>query len=132
LRKALADAGITNERVDLVAPFGTGTIDYDAAEATAWGEVFGSRLSRIPAVTTRGALGINGAGTGAIDFAATVMALANNTVPPSLNTSSPDPASRFHFVGDDPRDARITHAVTVSYALAGGQTAALVVRKVEE
>jgi len=83
-------------------------------------------------MTTRGALGINGAGTGAIDFAATVMALARNTVPPSLNTSNPDPASRFHFVGDDPKDARITHAATVSYALAGGQTAALVVRKVED
>ena len=114
------------------ASVGTGTRDYDSDEAAGWDEVFGSRLSEIPAMTTRGAIGVNGAGTGAIDFAATVTALARNTIPPSLNTSNPDPASRFRFVQDDPKDARITHAVTVSYALAGGQTAALVVRKVEE
>ncbi len=132
IRKALGDAGVTREQIELVAPFGTGTRDFDAAESAAWSDVFGSRLSRIPAMTTRGALGINGAGSGAIDFSATVMALAHNTVPPSLNTSDPDPASRFQFVNHDPKDARIGHAVTVSYALAGGQTAALVVRKAEE
>jgi 3-oxoacyl-[acyl-carrier-protein] synthase II len=132
LRKALADAETPADRVDLLAPFGTGTRNYDAAEAAAWNEVFGARLSEIPAMTTRGAIGVNGAGTGAIDFAATVTALARNTIPPSLNTSNPDPASRFRFVQDDPKDARITHALTVSYALAGGQTAALVVRKIEE
>jgi len=132
LRKALADAETSADRINLVAPFGTGTHNYDSAESAAWNEVFGTWLSEIPAMTTRGAVGMNGAGTGAIDFAATVMAVARNTVPPSVNTSNPDPASRFNFVQDDPKDARVTHAITVSYALAGGQTAALVVRRFGE
>ncbi len=131
LQKALADAGTTPDSVGLVNPFGTGAAAFDAAESAAWTSVFGDKLAAIPALTTRGSLGINGAGTGAIDFAATVLALSQNTVPPSLNTSPPAPTARFQFVRDDPRDARINTAVTAAYALAGGQTAALVIRKVE-
>ena len=131
LGKAVADAGTTPDRIDLVTPFGAGTPQHDAAEAAAWSQVFGARLDHVPAMTTRGALGNNGAGSGAIDFAATVMALHRNTVPPSLNTGDPDRDCRFRFVQDDPRDARVTQAVSVAHALAGGQSAALVIRRYE-
>jgi 3-oxoacyl-[acyl-carrier-protein] synthase II len=94
--------------------------------------VFGDRLSRIAALTTRGALGNCGAGAGAIDFAAAVMAMHHRTIPPSVNTGDADPASRFGFVQDDPIDARVEHAVTTANALAGGQTAALVIRRFAE
>lgn len=132
LQKALADAGTTVEQIDLVAPFAAATPQHDAAEMTAWDEVFGARLGQVSAFTTRGALGHNGAGSGAIDFAATVMALYRNTVPPSFNTSNPDPASCFRFVQGDPQDARVRQALSLGYALAGGQSAALVIKKFEE
>jgi len=132
VQKALADAASTIEQIDLVAPFGAATPEHDAAEMTAWNDVFGSRLDDVSALTTRGALGHNGAGSGAIDFAATVMALYCNTIPPALNTSNPDPASRFQFVQGDPKDARVQQALSLGYALAGGQSAALVIKKFEE
>ncbi|MEK7756011.1 MAG: beta-ketoacyl synthase N-terminal-like domain-containing protein, partial [Planctomycetota bacterium] len=132
LQKAVADASSTVEQIDLVAPFSAATPEHDAAEMSAWNEVFGSRLDQVPALTTRGALGHNGAGSGAIDFAATVMALYRNTIPPSLNTSNPDPASRFRFIQGDPKDARVRQAISLGYALAGGQSAALVIKKFEE
>jgi len=58
-----------------------------------------------------------------------VMSLCQNTVPPSVNTDDLDPACKFQFVQDEPVDANITQAITVAYALAGGQNAALVIRK---
>jgi 3-oxoacyl-[acyl-carrier-protein] synthase II len=132
LRNALADADSTPDQIDLVSPFGTGTVAHDAAEMTAWNEVFGPRLRDIPAVTPRGALGSNGAGSGAIDFATTVMALSQNTVPPSRNTDNLDEDCRFRFVQRNPIDARVKQAITVGYALAGAQNAALVVRRYTE
>ncbi len=132
IRNALADAGATHEGIDLVAPFGCGTIEHDAAEMAAWNEVFGSRLDDVYAITTRGAIGNNGAGSGAIDFAAMVTALQHNTAPPSLNTENLDPTCRFRFVQDDPIDADITQAISVGYALAGAQNAALVIRRYQE
>ncbi len=132
LQKAIADAGSGVDRIGLAAPLGMGIERYDRSEAAGWNQVFGDGLPDIPAMTTRGALGNNGAGTGAIDFAAMVMAMHRNTVPPSLNTDKADPSSRFRFVQDDPIDAHITEAITTGYALAGGQCAALLVRRFEE
>jgi len=132
IRKAVKDAGVGPNQIDLAVPFGTGTREHDMAEAAGWNEAVGDRLSQIPALTTRGALGNNGAGTGAIDFATTAMAVHHRTVPPSLNTGDADSSSRFRFVQQDPIDARIDYAVTTAQALAGGQAAALVLRRFTE
>ena len=132
LRKALADADTGVDRIDLVSTFGAGTVEHDAAEMAAWNDVFGARLDEIPAVTTRGAIGNNGAGTGAIELAVAVMALHRNTIVPSLNTDDLDPDCRFRFVQDGPVDAKITQAVSVGYALAGGQAGAVVIRAYKE
>ncbi|UCC29783.1 MAG: beta-ketoacyl-[acyl-carrier-protein] synthase family protein [Phycisphaerales bacterium] len=132
LRKALADAGTTAERIDLVTPLGTGTVEHDATEMAAWNKAFGAQLDHVPAITSRGAIGNNGAGSGAIDFAATVVALHRNTVPPSPNTDDLDSGCRFRFVQGHPIDANITQAISVGYALAGTQSAALVIRRHQE
>lgn len=129
---AIKDAGVQAEAVDLAVPFGSGTPEHDAAEMAAWNHVLGDRMGSIPSFTTRGTVGNCGAGAGALDFSAAVMAVQCRTVPPSLNTRDADPASRFRFVQDDPVDARIEFALTVSQALAGGQTAALVIRRYAE
>jgi len=131
MRKAMTDAGTSSDTIDLAVPFGSGAPEFDAAEIAAWNRLFGDQLAAIPAMTTRGALGINGAGSGAIDFSAMVMALSRNTVPPSIGTDNPDSTSRFSFVHRDPKDARVKHAISVAYSLGGGQAAALVIRKWE-
>jgi 3-oxoacyl-[acyl-carrier-protein] synthase II len=132
LHNALSDADCLADQVDLAAPFGTGTAEHDAGEMAAWNNVFGAGLGEVPALTTRGAIGNNGAGSGAVDFAATVMALYQNTVPPSVNTDRPDQACRFRFVQNDPIDAKIDRAISVGHAMAGGQSAALVIRRYQE
>ena len=132
IRKALRDAHVETDQVDLVNPFGVATVEHDAAEMAAWNNVFGSRLREIDAMTTRGATGNNGAGAGAIDLAATVVALHRNTVPPSINTDQPDANSLFRFAQNDPIDAKIETAVSTSCALSGGQCAALVIRRYQE
>ena len=76
--------------------------------------------------------GNNGAGSGAIEFAAMVMAQHRNTVPPSVNTDPLDEACRFRFVQNDPTDAPIDHAISLGHAFAGGQAGALVTRRYQE
>jgi 3-oxoacyl-[acyl-carrier-protein] synthase II len=132
LATSLSDANLAPEGIDLVAPFGAGTKSHDASEIAGWNRVFGKRLDQVPALTTRGATGTCGAGSGAIDFAAAVMALHHNAVPASLNTAPGDPVSRFDFVHRDPIDAPIQAAISLGMSLAGGQRAALVIRRFEE
>lgn len=131
MRKSISDAGISTSQIELAVPFGTGSPSYDSAEIAAWNRVFGDRLPGIGAMSLRGAVGVNGAGSGAIDFSAAVMALNRNTLPPSLNVSPADADSRFSFATSDPKDLRARHALCVAYAMAGGQSAALVIRRWE-
>ncbi len=132
LRRALADAGADVADVDLANPLGIGTVDDDTAEMAAWAGVLGSRLNEIPSLTTRGALGNNGAGSGAIDFAAAALAVHHNTVPASVNTDDLDQDCGFRFVQGDPIDARVDLAVSVGYAVTGGQCAALVIKRLKD
>ena len=76
-------------------------------------------------------MGNNGAGAGALDVAVTAMCIKNNTVPPSLNVSKVDPECGLNVVMDKPMDAKVKVAVTVAYALGGGQNAVLVLKRID-
>lgn len=132
MEKALVDAGTTPGCVSLAVPDGLGLARHDTAEACAWTELFGGRLSEIPAICTRGSYGNCGAGAGAIEFASTVMAIHRSTLPASLNAPARGRSCPFGFVHGDPVDARVEYAVSTATALAGGQSAALVVKRFRE
>jgi len=128
IENALRDAGASPAQVDLVCTFGTGINGYDAAERAALQRVFNGRRD-IPALALKGALGTSGAGIGAVDMAATVMALHHNTLPPSANTRKADTGGLLRFAHDEPVDLKINCAISVAYALSGSQNAALVIRR---
>ncbi|MFH1746939.1 MAG: beta-ketoacyl-[acyl-carrier-protein] synthase family protein [Planctomycetota bacterium] len=128
-RKALADAGITAAQVDLVTANGYGIKDYDRAEAAAIHTILGERCSEVPVLGIKGNVGNNGAGSGAIDFIAGVLALHHNTIPPAINCTPHDPECRLKLVTGDPVDADIEYVLSISCALTGGQCAALVTKR---
>ncbi len=131
IEKALRDAGSTPDDVDLVGAFGSGTVEHDLSEARGIRTALGKRGSDIPVLAVKGALGNNGAGSGAIDLAVTALAVQNRAVPPSLNTDEVDPECGLNVVTGQAADAKIDLAVSVAYALGGGQNAAIVLRRVE-
>ncbi|MCK4658819.1 MAG: beta-ketoacyl-[acyl-carrier-protein] synthase family protein [Phycisphaerae bacterium] len=132
IRMALNDARVSPDEVELLQTFGVGTVEHDASEHQGLEAVFGRRCRDIPAIAVKGALGHNGAGSGALDVAVLAMSLYHNTVPPSLNTNTLDPEIELGFVTDGPVDSPARTGVTVGYALHGGQNAALVIRKYQE
>ncbi len=131
-RKALRDAAIPAEQLGLVAAQGTGIRDRDAAEAAGLRDVLRDAAARVPVLAIKGVLGNNGAGSGAIDFIAAVLAMHNSTIPPAANTEAPDPAYGLRVVHAGPVDGRIEAALSTAHALTGGQNAALVIRRYRE
>lgn len=129
ITKALSDAGIKAEQIDLINAFGVGTPAHDAAEAAAIHSALGAHAATVPVLATKGALGNNGAGSGAIDLALTAQAINRCVVPPSVNTDIVDPACRLNVIRGEPRDLRAEYALSLATALSGGQTAALVIRR---
>ncbi|MBN2446228.1 MAG: beta-ketoacyl-[acyl-carrier-protein] synthase family protein [Phycisphaerae bacterium] len=132
MKKALRDAGLTPGDISLAAAAAAGLREHDLSEAKAFQTVFGERVSELPVMSIKGAVGNNGAGSGAIDFIAAILALYHRTIPSTINSQSPDPACGLRVVTNGPIDANIEAAISTSYALGGGQNAALVIRRYAE
>jgi 3-oxoacyl-[acyl-carrier-protein] synthase II len=128
-QKALSDARMPADKIDFVSAAGVGIPEHDIAEAAGIRVALGARGGKTPVIATKGSLGNNGAGSGAIDLAVGVMAMHRGVLPPSLNTHEVDPDCGIHVVRGDPIDARAEGFLSVATALSGGQTAALVIRR---
>jgi len=129
MQKALDEAGITPAQVDLVASFACGLEAHDRAEAAAIRSVLGPGANDVPVMNVKAGLGNNGAGSGAIDFIAAVLAVHAGVIPSAFNSTPVDPACGLKVLTDGPRQLCVTTAVSTAYALGGGQNAALVIRK---
>ncbi|MFD4635268.1 beta-ketoacyl-[acyl-carrier-protein] synthase family protein [Streptomyces sp. NPDC058284] len=122
LRTALADAGVSGPDVDHVNAHGTSTPANDLVESEVLARVCGEG----PLITSSKAMvGHTLGAAGGIETALTVLALRDQTVPPTANLSSLDPNVRGHVVGKDARPARLECAVKTAMGF-GGFAAALV------
>ncbi len=130
--KALRDAGIRADQIDMVSAFAAGLPEHDAAEARAIRTILGDRTGAVPVLAVKAGLGNNGAGSGAIDFAAAVLAMQRGVIAPAFNSAPPDPDFGLKLVTQDPVDAPIDVALCNAYALGGGQNASLVIRRVRD
>jgi 3-oxoacyl-[acyl-carrier-protein] synthase II len=131
-RKALRDAGVGAGAIDLVSAFACGLVDHDAIEAKAIKTILGERVSEVPTLAVKGGLGNNGAGSGAIDVIAAVLALYHATIPPAVNADDPDAELELKLITKGPVDAKIDVVLCNAYALGGGQNASLVIRRYSE
>jgi dodecanoy-ACP synthase len=123
LRSALTRAGVAPDEVDHVNAHGTSTPLNDVTEARMLRAVLGSR----PAVTsTKGVVGHTLGAAGAIEAALTVLAVENDTVPPTANLDRQDPEIEIDVVSRTPRRRRVEVAVSTSFGF-GGQNAVLVI-----
>jgi nodulation protein E len=129
VQAALRDACLDAADVDYVNAHGTGTDMNDRAEAQVLYSVFGSRAAQLAVSSSKGVLGHSLGGSGALEFAATVLALKNQVIPPTANFEEPDPHCALDCVPNEARDARIDVAVSNSFAF-GGLNAVLVARRI--
>jgi 3-oxoacyl-[acyl-carrier-protein] synthase II len=126
IRAALKDAGIGPEEVDHVNASGYSSVPADAWEARALHEVFGQWDTPVTAVKSY--FGSLGAGSSITELAASLLALTNGVVPPTLNFEEPDPACPVTVITGSPRPMQKPYVLKVAFT-GQGQCAALVCRK---
>lgn len=130
VRMALEDAGLGPADIDYVCAHGTGTEMNDANESAMLKEVLGERARSLPVSSIKGNLGHTMGAAGAIEVAATALAIEHQRVPPTLNFEPGDPACDLDYVADGPRDVVLRHAMTNSFGF-GGQNSVLILRRPE-
>jgi 3-oxoacyl-[acyl-carrier-protein] synthase II len=128
MRWALADAGIAPEQVQYVNAHGSATVQNDAAETTALKSVFGEHAYRLAISSTKSMIGHLFGAAGAVEALATIMAVFDDTIHPTINCETPDPACDLDYVPNVARRLRVDMAMSNSFGL-GGQNACLVFGK---
>jgi nodulation protein E len=116
---ALRDARANPEDVDYVNAHGTGTILNDRTESEALKKVFASNAARLPVSSSKAVLGHGMGAAGALELAATALALQTQTIPPTANFEEPDPTCDLDCVPNVARSARIRVAMSNSFAFGG-------------
>jgi 3-oxoacyl-[acyl-carrier-protein] synthase II/nodulation protein E len=126
MRKALADAGATPDRVGYINAHGTGTQANDSVEAAAIHETFAALGSTIPVSSTKGLHGHAMGATGAVEALATVLALHAGRLPANAGVTQIDPTLNLDVILGEPRPADPTRDLALSNSLAFGGLNAVV------
>lgn len=129
MEAALQDAGITPQDVHYINAHGTGTPYNDLAETQAIKAIWGPDAARVPVSSIKAATSHTMGAAGGLEAIATVQALLEQTLPPTINYATPDPECDLDYVPNQARRAHLQVALSNSSGI-GGNNASLVLRLV--
>ena len=127
---ALKQAGIGPAQVDYVNLHGTSTQLNDRIETRALKLALGEeRATQVPMSALKSQIGHPQGACGAAGVAATLVAMQQAQIAPTINLEQPDPDCDLDYVPDIGRRQQIEHAVCNCIAF-GSKNSALVLRKI--
>lgn len=116
IRMAICDAGLEGSQIGYVNAHGTGTMANDSTESTA----IRAALGAYPAVSSTKSMHGHALGAaGALEAAATVLALRHGILPPTANFTEADPQCDLDIIANTARVARVEYAISNSFAFGG-------------
>ena len=127
---ALKDAGIAPEQVDYINAHGTSTPHGDRIETVAIKRVFGEHAYKLAVSSTKSSTGHLLGAAGGLETGITALAVARDTVPPTLNLDNPDEGCDLDYVPHQARKQLVRVAISNSFGF-GGTNACIVLGKLE-
>ncbi len=128
MQLAIDDAGIKPEEVDYINAHGTSTHFNDKGETEAIKKVFGEHAYKIAVSSTKSMTGHMLGAAGGVEAIATVFAIDEGILPPTINYETPDEGLDLDYVPNKSREKEVTIAMSNSFGF-GGHNACLVFKK---
>ncbi|KAI1821359.1 3-oxoacyl--synthase [Xylaria intraflava] len=130
MKRCLRNAEIKPRQVDYINAHATGTAIGDAAEAMAIRSIMlgwegHAGASEVAVSSTKGSIGHLLGAAGAIEAVVSILAIAENTLPPTMNLHHPDVEPKFNFVPRHAQRKEVNVALSNSFGF-GGTNASLV------
>jgi 3-oxoacyl-[acyl-carrier-protein] synthase II len=131
IEKALDDAGLPATDVDYVSAHGTATQLNDSHETMSIKSALGEHAYDVAISSTKSMTGHVMGATGAIESIFCLLAIQNQTLPPTINYETPDPACDLDYVPNKARPADVKVAINNAFGF-GGHNAVLVIKEFAE
>jgi 3-oxoacyl-[acyl-carrier-protein] synthase II len=130
MQAALKVAGISPDKIDYVNAHATSTPLGDALESQAIENVFGERATNhtLLVSSTKSMTGHLLGGAGGLEAGITILAMLNQTAPPTMNLENVDPACRLNYVANKPQPCKIDYALSNSFGF-GGTNGSLIFKR---
>lgn len=130
MANALRDAGLKPEAIDHINTHGTSTPLGDIAEPRAIVETFGEHAYNISINSTKSMTGHLLGAAGAIEALATIMAIRNDIVPPTINhfTDDPEIDNKLDFTFNVAKKRVVDIALSNTFGF-GGHNASIIFKK---
>lgn len=122
MQNALNDADLAPEDVQHVNMHATSTPVGDVIESDAIKTVFGSHAESLNLSATKSMTGHLLGAAGAVEAIATILAIQEGRVPPTINVETLDEACDLNYTLDEPVDRDVTAALTNAFGFGGHNT----------
>jgi 3-oxoacyl-[acyl-carrier-protein] synthase II len=126
MKACLEDAATDSDSIDYINAHGTSTGLGDLAETKAMKAVFGSHAKNVQISSTKSQLGHLLGASGGVELVASVLALHNAVLPPTINLDNPDPDCDLDYIPHVAREARVSYVMSNSFGF-GGHNASLLI-----
>lgn len=128
MANALRNAGVNREEVDYINAHGTSTPLGDIAETIAVKRCFGEHAAKLAVSSTKSMTGHLLGAAGGVEAVFSVLAIRDQTAPPTINLENRDPECDLDYVPNTAREMKIGVAVSNSFGF-GGTNGSLVFRR---
>lgn len=125
---ALKDGQLTPEMISYINAHGTSTPANDVTETAAIKKALGDHAYKIAISSTKSMTGHLLGGSGGIEAVATVLAIANDKIPPTIHLDNPDPECDLDYVPHVSRSQTVEVALSNSFGF-GGHNVTLAFKK---
>lgn len=127
MRNALEDAGMTPSDIDYVNVHGTSTPLGDVQEARAIQAIFGEHAYNLNISSTKSMTGHLLGAAGAVEAIASILALKNGIVPPTINFSTADPEldPKLNFTFNQAQKREMKAVMSNTFGFGGHNTSAI-------
>jgi len=125
---AMKDAEISAEDINYVNTHGTSTPLGDLAEVKAIKSLFGDHANKINISSTKSMIGHLLGAAGVVESVACLLALENQTVPPTINIENLDPEIDVDVTANEPKKRELNYVLNNGFGF-GGHNATLIFKK---
>jgi 3-oxoacyl-[acyl-carrier-protein] synthase II len=128
IQLAMKDGGLSPEQVSYINAHGTSTPANDVTETKAIKKALGESAYQVAISSTKSMTGHLLGGSGGIEAVASVLAIANDHLPPTINLENPDPECDLDYVANQSRAQKVEVALSNSFGF-GGHNVTLAFKK---